>query len=1263
MREVTYSPVMGEWLTHVRSSSYESDKTEPNENFARELMQLFTIGLIKMNPDGSSQRVDGEEVNTYSTRNILSFARVFTGLNFRTARQNVEKQEDRENLIDPMNMWEGQHDRFPKTDLDGSFLGDGLPLCSEVTPTSKGAEYHLVGFVTVPDVLVLGEQSPLFRVLCGGETECTPRATVVLQESLPCSGEECGQITHVKVGSAYYRYHTPPCAHLFFDPSTANKTNTSMDVPRLEGECLTQAPSRQRTAIHSGRVKLDSFNEGNTPEREAACLAKCRQFGGTGCYLKWSGTDLGCYVHTSSAMSDPKGSGDIDRWCYSFPSSVGYEGFSYTANTLDCPEATDLGYAECAAATGKTPTLSRRRSTSYWPVGCSRSTDGSSVVFEYGPGKPSSTDKRVCRAHVSVDEEGDVLTDNIRFSVPWGDEGPPAKGLYTLRVETGPVFDTLPALTELSERLTFGATPPLSECSACDGEVKAFSDGAQMTVFEVDGKFYRNLESRAVLTGVPHSFRNPAVFLKDLDVHNRIQAQREVEALLDHIFRNNNTPVFVAKRLIPRFVTSNPSPGYITAVGNAFRSGEHNGTVYSGQYGDLGATVAAILLHPEAQLSARYSGVLREPMLKVIHMMRAMEYKDEYDEPVIFRELQDVIGQFPFQAPSVFNFFDAEFALPMMDMSEPEAEPESEPEVEAESETEPEAESEAESESESESWEPLVALAPEFQIFTPSLFVGYLNIMSSLIKTGVSTKYCGKTGFDVGIRARRLEHDITSEICPQGRFSWMSRGTEDEVLRELNLLLTGGRLSPATQKIVRGVYDAASEGEKIAAAQQAIMMSAEFNTLGAPLPLGARVTETDEVESVTVRSYKAAVLLYLSGGADTFNLIVPQNCGLYEEYVQIRTDLALTPEEVTEISSVGQNCSTFGIHSSLSFLHTLYARGDAAFISNVGALVEPTTMQTYRNRQAQRCYNIGSHSDQTNAAQTLKCQDRDTSAKGFGGRIGDSLAGGAEEFSTYSWSLSGTAIWPEGVRTKRRIGSDTTEPGFVEYEAWRGVMANITKQRHGNVYAEAFATTFSSSIDTIETLAEVLDGDLPGYSQTSGLKRQLHQVAKIISSQTVRGAEREFFYVREGGFDMHRNMKMSLSNKFGTISSALQGFVEEMERQAQWDNVVLMTESEFARTLDSNGGGSDHAYAGNHFIVGGALQGGRIFNRYPASVAPGSPRDLGRGRLIPEFPWESVAVPVATWMGVTTDQLEQTFPNYARFTAEDIIPVGELFQM
>merc|ERR1719166_532797 len=110
-------------------------------------------------------------------------------------------------------------------------------------------------------------------------------------------------------------------------------------------------------------------------------------------------------------------------------------------------------------------------------------------------------------------------------------------------------------------------------------------------------------------------------------------------------------------------------------------------------------------------------------------------------------------------------------------------------------------------------------------------------------------------------------------------------------------------------------------------------------------------------------------------------------------------------------------------------------------------------------------------------------------------------------------------------------------------------------------------------------------------------------------------------------------MKANSARRFGEIDAALRAFVAEMSAQKVWDNVVLATESEFARTLDSNGGGSDHAWAGNHFVVGGALRGGRVLNRFPASLAAGGSRDLGRGRLIPEFPWESVLVPLATWMG------------------------------
>jgi len=144
---------------------------------------------------------------------------------------------------------------------------------------------------------------------------------------------------------------------------------------------------------------------------------------------------------------------------------------------------------------------------------------------------------------------------------------------------------------------------------------------------------------------------------------------------------------------------------------------------------------------------------------------------------------------------------------------------------------------------------------------------------------------------------------------------------------------------------------------------------------------------------------------------------------------------------------------------------------------------------------------------------------------------------------------------------------------------------------------------------------------------------------------------------------MHSNMKANLDRKFNEIDGALSRFVAEMEAQKIWNNVVFVTESEFARTLDSNGGGSDHAWAGNHFIIGGSINGGRIMNKFPASLRAGNDHDLGRGRMIPEFPWESMMVPLAEWLGLDADQETVTFPNLARFNrTQHIIPTGTLFK-
>merc|ERR1712087_678696 len=332
------------------------------------------------------------------------------------------------------------------------------------------------------------------------------------------------------------------------------------------------------------------------------------------------------------------------------------------------------------------------------------------------------------------------------------------------------------------------------------------------------------------------------------------------------------------------------------------------------------------------------------------------------------------------------------------------------------------------------------------------------------------------------------------------------------------------------------------------------------------------------------------------------------------------------------------------------FLRELYNREEAAFFSNVGNLVMPTTKAQMRSGQVQTCVSLFSHSNQQNGAQTLKCQEMGEMAKGVGGRIADALSTGTENYVTSSFSLAGSAVWPKGFFVNREMVDSRNQDGFHEYEKWRETIINITQQRHSNPYSDVFTQAFLDSIVTTENLGRVLLGAglITNYARNTGLQRSLYQVAKLIAARDPRNAERDFFFVQTGGWDMHSNMKNSLANRFREIDDALRGFVAEMEAQRIWDSIVFITSSEFARTLDSNGGGSDHAWAGNHIIAGGGIRGKRIFNRF-AELKIGNAADLGRGRLVPGFPWESMMVPIAQWMGMQEDQVAATFPNLQNF--------------
>mmetsp|Transcript_87322 Transcript_87322/g.137858 ORF Transcript_87322/g.137858 Transcript_87322/m.137858 type:complete len:522 (+) Transcript_87322:2-1567(+) len=519
----------------------------------------------------------------------------------------------------------------------------------------------------------------------------------------------------------------------------------------------------------------------------------------------------------------------------------------------------------------------------------------------------------------------------------------------------------------------------------------------------------------------------------------------------------------------------------------------------------------------------------------------------------------------------------------------------------------------------------------------------------SLIDYGLNS--C-KSGF--GAQSRTCRHRY-------GSFHLTESSTVDETLTQLNLLLTGGRST--SMDVLKKVYESDDQGMGFQAAQKAMVMSPEFNVLGPSLAAGPRL-ETAPAQRPDPTSYKAAVLLWMGGGADTFNMLVPLGCDLHAQYVTARTNVALTPDQLIEIPAQNQVCAKFGIHQRLPILQELYNLGQAAFVSNIGALVEPTDKYNFKTG-ARRCVGLFSHSDQVNAGQTLQCQVGGTSPKGVGGRLGDALAG---SHTVTSFSIAGTSTWSQGFQTHTEIiDKSDGATQFTEYQDFKYVIGNITSKVHRNVYAEEFSQQFREFIASSEELGGILNSAVlrTAFATTSKLGDQLKQVAKLISVRNLRKAERDFFYVTIGGFDSHSNVAQILTDNFAEIDGALRAFVTELKADPDgaFDKVVIFSQSDFGRTLTSNGPGTDHGWAGNHFVIGGKLDGGKIFNEFPTSFAEGNDQDAGRGRLIPKFPWESVMVPIAEWMGVETAKLNEVFPNLGNFnSSKHIIPTASIFK-
>ena len=345
----------------------------------------------------------------------------------------------------------------------------------------------------------------------------------------------------------------------------------------------------------------------------------------------------------------------------------------------------------------------------------------------------------------------------------------------------------MPSRNELQTSLHIGSVAPGSNHTQCTtsvctsrSDVWAFLKNGLNPTFDADtifmihtditgeSQYYRNIEARVLIEN--YSFRNPPHFVSFVTPTVEAAAA-ETETVIDQMFYHDNMAPFIAHSLIQRLVTSNPSPRYVQAVATAFRSGKYNGHEYSKHYGDLTATVTAVFMDQEARSTLldldRTFGGTREPIVTLIHFMRAMELTTDGHE-VILNDMQEKIAQEMGNSPSVFNFYEKDH--------QPEG---------------------------------LVQNAgitsPELQLKTAPLLVAFLNGISSLVDYGLS--HCSN-GFGLWRRAWTNCDRISTTEGGQGRadgylnYTAASSASASEIVEELDLLLTAGRLSDSSRELL-----------------------------------------------------------------------------------------------------------------------------------------------------------------------------------------------------------------------------------------------------------------------------------------------------------------------------------------------------------------------------------------------------------------------------------------------------------------------------
>lgn len=493
------------------------------------------------------------------------------------------------------------------------------------------------------------------------------------------------------------------------------------------------------------------------------------------------------------------------------------------------------------------------------------------------------------------------------------------------------------------------------------------------------------------------------------------------------------------------------------------------------------------------------------------------------------------------------------------------------------------------------------------------------------------------------------------------------------------------------------------------------------NAAGFGLGLGATNALFDlrllnnAVAATNVTDYKALVCLFMNGGNDASNMLIPWDTERYDNYRAIRGPrLALwrdaaeaaarpliagaaNPNAYHGIPLTGAADTGYAVHSAMSGVQSLYNQKKLAFLPGVGTLVEPITRAQYRAGTRRKPPQLFSHNDQV--TEWMTSVPDQISRTGWGGRSVDKMKeelvrqGIPSGSISMSVSMAGSNTWEVGDVVNQFQISTAGAVTFTNYSGTRKTLmdkilrdpgaaggdalldaerTNLTLRDFRNINERALLNGAALStaltrlttgnpdaaIGTAINTAFGIPATVASYNNLSNLEQQLHTIARIIAERNFLGMRRQIFFCSLGGFDTHGDQPLAHNNLLASVSQAMAKFHAATQALAIPEKVTTFSISDFGRTFKSNGLGTDHAWAGHHMIMGGAVAGGKIYGTFPTHQL-GGPDDTdsgsdATGRFLPSTSTDEYAATLARWFGLGESELDIVFPNLNRFANRDL---------